>query len=480
MAAIDRIRQYHPRASAFRSDPAQALLTEECLSWGRVHRHRQHLITLRDRAELSHVISSHHGRPMLGYGLGRSYGDSCLNQDGVLIDMSSLNKIIEFDGESGDITCEAGVTLAQILAHVAKPREDGSAWFLPISPGTRFVTVGGAIANDVHGKNHHLFGTFGRHVRGLELLRSDGSVQVCSPEHNVELFRATIGGLGLTGLILSATLRLRRASSLMLEVEKIRFDGIDEFHALAQDSQSSWEYTVAWIDCIARGGQPTRGIFTRANHAPLHTIPVPLPPSTSPRFAIPVTLPFCPFNRFTTHALNLLYARELIGRRVLRRTESYEGIFYPLDAIGSWNRLYGRRGFFQYQCVIPPTAQDAVTELLQCIAMTDEVPVLAVIKTFGNVPSPGMLSFPREGTTLALDFPHRGGRTLEMLDRLDSITVAAGGRVYPAKDGRMSAARFQCYYPHWMEFAAFVDPGFGSSFQRRVMPRGQSDGQSLP
>src|SRR5262245_33736707 len=224
MAAIDRIRQYHPRASALRSDSAQALLTDEYLSWGRVHRHRQHVITLRDRAELSDIVASNQGRLMLGYGLGRSYGDSCLNQGGVLIDMSNLNRIIEFDSESGDITCEAGATLAQILACVTKPNEEGSAWFLPVSPGTRFVTVGGAIANDVHGKNHHLFGTFGRHVRSLELLRSDGSVRVCSPEQNVALFRATIGGLGLTGLILSATVRLRRASSLMLEVEKIRFD----------------------------------------------------------------------------------------------------------------------------------------------------------------------------------------------------------------------------------------------------------------
>jgi FAD/FMN-containing dehydrogenase len=479
MVAIDQIRQYHP-TSTLRSASTQALLTDQHLSWGRVQRQRHYLVPLRDKAELPAVIACYGGRPILGYGLGRSYGDSCLNQDGVLIDMSNLNKIIEFDSGSGDITCEAGVTLAQILADVAKPREDGSAWFLPVSPGTRFVTVGGAIANDVHGKNHHLFGTFGCHVRSLELLRSDGSVRVCSPEQNVELFRATIGGLGLTGLILSAILRLRPASSLMLEVEKIRFDGIDEFHALARDSQASWEYTVAWMDCIARGGRPVRGMFTRANHAPLHTIPVPSPPSMNPRFSIPFALPFCPFNRFTTRALNLLYARELIGRRVLRRIDSYEGIFYPLDAIGSWNRLYGRRGFFQYQCVVPPTAQEAITELLQCIAVSGETPVLAVIKTFGDVPSAGMLSFPCEGTTLALDFPHRGRRTLEMLDRLDSVTVAAGGRVYPAKDGRMSAALFQRYYPHWMDFARFVDPGFGSSFQRRVMPLGRSDGQSLP
>jgi FAD/FMN-containing dehydrogenase len=423
-----------------------------------------------DRGDLPGILATNADRPLLGYGLGRSYGDSCLNQDGVLIQMSNLNRILTFDNQTGDLTCEAGVTLAEILRGFALPNSDGSAWFPPVSPGTRFVTIGGAIANDVHGKNHHFFGTMGRHVRSLELLRSDGSVHTCSPELDTALFRSTIGGLGLTGLILTATVRLRRVPSLALDVERIRFDGIKEFHALAYESQASWEYTVAWLDCVPRRGHRPNGIFMRANHAPAHTMSPPPVPSTRPRFTVPVTPPFSLFNRVTGRAMNFVYARELRGRQAIRRIAPYEKVFYPLDAVGDWNRLFGRRGFFQYQCVIPESAaEDATMELFECIAAAGEYPVLAVLKTFGDVPSPGMLSFPCEGTTIGLDFPNRGAQTLSLLDRLDSVTAAAGGRVYPAKDGRMSAERFRRYYPQWTEFASSIDPGFGSSFQRRVL-----------
>ena len=192
----------------------RALPSDDCLSWGRVHRFRHYVVKPTGREALTGILEANRDRPLLGYGLGRSYGDSCLNQDGVLIQMSGLNRILSFDSETGDLTCEAGVTIALILTRFAKPSSDGSAWFPPVSPGTRFVTVGGAIANDVHGKNHHSFGTIGRHVRSLELLRSDGSIHVCSRERNTALFTTTIGGLGLTGLILSATIRLRRGRAL--------------------------------------------------------------------------------------------------------------------------------------------------------------------------------------------------------------------------------------------------------------------------
>ncbi|MGH6947097.1 MAG: FAD-binding oxidoreductase [Kiloniellales bacterium] len=446
-----------------------ALPTDGYLSWGRVHRFHHDVAKPVDRAALPAILQANRDRPVLGYGLGRSYGDTCLNADGVLIDMTNLNRIIAFDNQTGELTCEAGVTLAQILEQLSERCSNDPGWFPPVSPGTRFVTLGGAIANDVHGKNHHSFGTFGRHIRSIELMRSDGAVHTCSPERNIELFRATIGGLGLTGLILSATLGLRRVSSLMLQVEQIRFEDADEFHALAEQSQADWEYTVAWIDCLAGGGRVGRGIFMRANHAPMRTLSPRPSPRAKPRFAIPVTPPFSLFNRLTTRGLNLLYARRLIHRQVVRRLVPYEKIFYPLDAIGGWNRLHGRRGFYQYQCVIPPQmAQQATTALLQCVSAAGEEPILSVLKTFGNLPSPGMLSFPCEGTTVALDLPNRGGRTLALLDRLDGITVAAGGRVYPAKDGRMSAERFQRYYPCWTEFSSFIDPGFSSSFRRRV------------
>ena len=452
-----------------RSVLMRALPSDDCLSWGRVHRFRHYVVRPTEREALTGILEANRDRPLLGYGLGRSYGDSCLNQDGVLIQMSGLNRILTFDNETGDLTCEGGVTIAQILSRFAQPSSDGSAWFPPVSPGTRFVTVGGAIANDVHGKNHHSFGTMGRHVRSVELLRSDGSIHVCSQERNTALFRSTIGGLGLTGLILSATIRLRRVPSLMLDVERIWFDGIRDFYALASQSQTTWEYTVAWIDCVTRRRSGPRGIFTRAGHAQAGTTSPPASPSMGPRFAIPVTPPFSLFNPVTARVVNNVYARHVRKRQFVRSVAPYEKVFYPLDGIRDWNRLYGQRGFFQYQCVIPElAAEDATIELLGCVATAGEHPVLAVLKTFGNAPSPGILSFPCEGTTIALDLPNHGAQTLSLLERLDSITMAAGGRVYPAKDGRMSAERFRCYYPQYAEFALFVDRKFGSSFQRRV------------
>jgi FAD/FMN-containing dehydrogenase len=446
-----------------------ALPSDDCLSWGGVHRYRHYLVKPMGRAAFPGILEANGGRPLLGFGLGRSYGDSCLNQNGVLVQMTNLNRILGFDDQTGDLTCEAGASLAEILARFARPSSDGSAWFPPVSPGTRFVTIGGAIANDVHGKNHHFFGTMGRHIRSLELLRSDGSVQICSPELNAPLFRSTIGGLGLTGLILSATIRLRRVPSLMLDVERIRFEGFKEFHALAHQSQTAWEYTVAWLDCVGHRGRKPRGIFMRANHVPAYQMSPPPVPATKPRFVVPITPPFSLLNHITSRAVNFVYARELRGRQALRRIAPYEKVFYPLDTVGDWNRLFGRRGFFQYQCVIPaPAAEDAIVELFECIAAAGEYPVLTVLKTFGDVPSPGLLSFPCEGTTIGLDFPNRGAKTLSLLERLDRVTEAAGGRVYPAKDGRMSAERFRRYYPQWAEFASFIDRGFGSSFQRRV------------
>jgi hypothetical protein len=209
--------------------------------------------------------------------------------------------------------------------------------------------------------------------------------------------------------------------------------------------------------------------FLRANHAAAGTASPPPSPSAGPRFLVPVTPPFSLFNTVTARVVNTIYAREVRQRQFVRSVAPYEKVFYPLDGICDWNRLYGQRGFFQYQCVIPEAAaEDATIELLGCVATAGEHPVLAVLKTFGNAPSPGMLSFPCEGTTIALDLPNHGAQTLSLLERLDSITVAAGGRVYPAKDGRMSADRFRRYYPQCAEFALLIDRSFGSSFQRRM------------
>ena len=393
---------------------------------------------------------------VLPFACGRSYGDSCLNDQGTLLDVTGLDRFISFDESRGVLRCEAGVTLAEILA-LAVPR----GWFVPVLPGTRWVSVGGAIANDIHGKNHHRAGTFGSHVACLEILRSTGERVLCSPEINPELFRATVGGLGLTGLILWAEVRLKPVPGAAITLERIRFSGLSEFFQLSSTDQQH-EYTVAWIDCLARGKRLGRGLFMRGDHAP----GAPGAPSGLGR-KIPTEMPSWLINRATVAGFNALYYRSQL-RTTRRSTVSYEPFFFPLDGIANWNRLYGKRGLLQYQCVIPEPAEEILAAMLHQVAASAEAPSLAVLKRFGAMQSPGMLSFPRPGTTLAIDFANRGPGTLAMLERLDELVGDAGGSVYPAKDARMSTASFCRFFPRWESFASHVDPKFSSSFWRRV------------
>ena len=397
---------------------------------------------------------------LLPYGNGRSYGDSCLNDGGALLDMRGLDRLLSFDRSTGVLRCEAGVLLAEILALVVP-----MGWFLPVTPGTRFVTIGGAIANDVHGKNHHRTGTFGQHVLRLALRRSDQGVVLCSADENTGLFHATIAGLGLTGAILWAEIRLCPIANAAVDAETIRFPNLDAFFDLSSESDRDYEYTVAWIDCLARGKSLGRGLFMRGNHAtPQEKLPA--PPGKARRF--PVDMPFPLVNVWSLRAFNSLYYRKQIAR-ALRCTTHYEPFFYPLDGILHWNRLYGRHGFLQYQCVVPPgSARESIRALLEAIASARSGSFLAVLKVFGNRFSPGLLSFPRPGATLALDFPNQGQRTLDLLDQLDRIVASAGGAVYPAKDARMSGEHFRQYFPRWAEFQPYIDPRFSSSFWRRV------------
>jgi FAD/FMN-containing dehydrogenase len=442
---------------------------ERYLAWGRVHRHGHDVVRPTD-AEAARVALTTASVPALAYGRGRSYGDSCLNADGLLLDTGGLDYFIHFDSTTGLLQAQAGVRLAEVLACVCRPAQDGSAWFPPVVPGTRWVSLGGAVANDVHGKNHHRFGSFGCHVPGFTLLRSDGRTLGCSPEENAELYRATIGGLGLTGLILDLKLQLRRVPGLLLVAEDLRMGSLDEFYALSAESEPGWEYSVAWVDCLARGSAVGRGIFSRANH-----VPGPVGPTASlrPRLSVPLAPPFLPLNRSGLRLFNSLYARRLGWRQRSLRLAAYAPVLFPLDAVGSWNLLYGRRGFYQHQCVLPPeAARDGVAEMLETVARAGQGSFLAVLKTLGTRGSPGLLSFPMPGTTLALDLPNRGAPTLALLERLDDITLAARGRVYPAKDARMSAAVFAAGQPGLARFSASVDPGFSSSFWRRVIPAG--------
>ncbi|MEX0332746.1 MAG: FAD-binding protein [Puniceicoccaceae bacterium] len=399
----------------------------------------------------------------LPVGLGRSYGDACLNGEGTLLLMEGRKNILSTDWDTGLIRLDGGFTLGA-LAEASLPQ----GWFPPVLPGTRHVTIGGAIANDVHGKNHHRAGSFGNHVTRLWLLRSDRPEPFeCSPQKEPELFRATIGGLGLTGVILSAEIQLKKVEGPYLEVEFLPFDDLDTFANLTVESDETWEYTVAWIDLVAASADRLPGIFMRGNH-----VPDPAPDkATSPHRALfkwPFTLPLCPFNRFSCGSFNRLYG----WRQRLRKTcfrQHYGAFFHPLDVIDDWNKLYGPRGFFQYQCVIPESSGlEPFREIFRQLREHRTAVPLAVLKQTGSLEAAGWLSFPMPGWTLAMDIPNKGEKTLQLFKALDDIVGSAGGRLYPAKDAAMGSSFFQSGYPRWRELEAVRDPAIQSDFWKRV------------
>ncbi|CAH0351807.1 FAD-binding oxidoreductase [Aquabacterium sp. CECT 9606] len=443
------------------------MATQAVTSWGRVMRPEQQVLGMPSR-HASLPLPADGRSTVLPHGNGRSYGDSNLNPGGALVLGRQLDRFIEFDPATGLITCEAGVLLSEILRLIVP-----QGWFLPVTPGTQFVTVGGAIANDVHGKNHHLVGSFGNHVTQFELVRSDGTRRLCSPTQDADWFAATVGGLGLTGMITWAQIQLRRIANPYLQTESIRFRSLEEFFELSQDSEADHEYTVSWIDCAFAGKRLGRGLFNRANHAPAVMNPalaeqLPNPVDESSR-RVPFTPPISLINNLSLKAFNLAYFNRQQGDRV-QALQHYRPFFYPLDALLEWNRIYGPKGFYQYQCVVPPEqALPATRQLLQTIVDSGMGSFLAVLKQFGTPPSRGMLSFPMPGTTLALDFPNQGERLHRLFAQLDGIVQTAGGRLYPAKDGRMGAQIFKAGHPRWAAFSQFVDPRFSSGFWRRVM-----------
>jgi len=385
--------------------------------------------------------SVEHEKSALPFGNGRSYGDSCLNSAGQLVDTKNLDRIISFDTELGVICVEPGVSFATLLKIVTP-----HGWFLPVSPGTSQVSVGGAIANDVHGKNHHCDGTFGCFVERISLLRSTGESRVCSADDNAELFQATIGGLGLTGIITSATIRLLKIGSTDMDVRTDEFHGLAEFAELSKQRKDDYRYTVAWIDCASAGDAFARGIFLSANHAQAGTLSN---RKKSSALSVPFALPSWLLNRYSIKWFNQLYFLSQRRNSGKTQTQHYQSYFYPLDSINNWNRIYGSRGFYQYQFVVPLSKMD-------------------VLETMLERASPGMLSFPREGYCLALDFANRGQRTEKLIQELDKMVQQAGGAAYPAKDRLMSAESFQSYFPQLDRFKAQIDPHFSSDFWRRV------------
>ena len=448
--------------------------TQLLSGWGRYPVQLGHLFRPEKRSELTAILASGLQPSYIPRGLGRSYGDAALNQNAGVIWPILLNRFLSFDSPSGLLECEGGVSLAEIIQYFL-PR----GWFLPVTPGTKFVTVGGAIAADIHGKNHHKDGSFSNFVLDLRLLAPTGEVLLCSPTVNQEIFWATVGGMGLTGVILSARLRLRRVDSAYVFVDFHKSSNLDDVLATMEASDERYDYSVAWIDALATGNSMGRSVLIRGNHAPAAELPARLRNShtgttntvpTRPRWNLLIDFPSATLNRLTVKAFNAAYYA--VHRTVPRQSVGFEKFFYPLDAIDQWNRMYGKRGFVQYQIALPQASGPAgLRVILDRLSRSGRASFLAVLKRFGDAGS-GLLSFPMRGYTLALDIPAARG-LIPFLYELDRMTLDHGGRIYLAKDAVLRPETFACMYPHLDAFRAIqrkLDPQrlLSSSLARRL------------
>ena len=407
--------------------------------------------------------------PYIARGLGRSYGDAAISEQGLVLDCTRLDRYLDFDPDTGALTCEAGVSLEMILRDFA-PR----GWLPMITPGTKFVTVGGCIANDVHGKGHHTDGCFSQCTEGFRIRLASGEELWASPQENPELFWANFGGMGLLGVITEATIRLRRVETTYFRQKVATAPDLDGLLD-ALDAHHHLPYSVAWVDSLATGRQLGRGVLTAGDHATLDDLPPqlrrePLAISEPSPLALPVDLPALALNTSTIRLLNVVL--DQVQRRG-RPIAHYEKFFYPLDFVGDWNRGYGPRGFTQYQFVIPlEGGRGHIRELLEIIASSGQAPFLNVLKRFGPERPETMLSFPMEGYTFAIDFPVRPGLEA-LLHKLDQRVLEMGGRVYLAKDAFLDQETFEAMYPRldrWREVKERHDPEsrFSSSLGRRL------------
>ncbi len=406
---------------------------------------------------------------LIARGQGRSYGDASLNENGGVILTERLDRMLALDVKQGILHAEAGVTLAEILPVIVK-----QGWFLPVTPGTKFVSLGGCIASDVHGKNHHHVGGFGDHVLSIELIMADGSQKKCSASENAELFWATVGGMGLTGIIGEVTLKLIPIQTAQMMVRNQTAKNLGHLFELLQDPAQDDRYSVAWIDCLATGDELGRGVAMFAHHAASaeYTAADPLQSKPKRSRVLPFDFPAWVLNSFSIGLFNNLYYKKESSKKAPFLCD-YDSYFYPLDTIGHWNRMYGKRGFVQYQCVIPEgTALAGITALLNELSASRRPSFLAVLKRFG-AEGKGLLSFPQPGFTLALDLPIRDKGLFSLLDKLDHIVLQHRGRVYLAKDARLSAESFKTMYPRystWQKIKQSIDPAnrFSSSLARRL------------
>lgn len=419
-------------------------------SWGGV---KETSVTLLNRFKPS-------SKKILISGSRLSYGDSCLNHNGDHYNNKSNDLLINFSPENKTIKVETGITFEALLEFLV-PR----GFFLPVTPGTKFITVGGAISNDIHGKNHHVDGNFGHWVEEFTLLRSNGEILQCSHQKNSEMFKATIGGLGLTGFIKDCTFKLVPITSSYIDTETIKFHSLKEFLQINSESQS-FKYTVSWVDCISSSTEgKLKGHYIRGNHASTGGL---TPHKRASWKTIPIFFPSWSLNSISVFLFNLLYFNRLFSKKTIKKVH-YDPFFYPLDSINSWNKIYGKNGLYQFQCVLPmDVAEEGLLEILKVIKQSGQGSFLSVLKTFGNISSLGMMSFPKEGITLALDFPNRGDKTKDLLQNLYDIVLGYNGRIYPAKDQLLTRVQVEKMYPELKTFTTYKDKLFESDWWKRI------------
>ncbi|HEX9623398.1 MAG TPA: FAD-binding oxidoreductase [Streptosporangiaceae bacterium] len=425
----------------------------------------------RSADEVAALMKGASAAGVIARGLGRSYNNAAQNDGGLVLSMAGMTDVLSFDQASGVVTCEAGVSLEQLMVRLLP-----AGWFVPVSPGTRQVTVGGAIAADVHGKNHHSAGSFARHVLSFDLLTTDGDVRTVTPESDADLFWGTAGGMGLTGIILRATIAMKPVETSRLIVDTVRTANIDDTMAYLASTDKDYDYTVAWTDCLAGRGSLGRSVITSGDFATIGEVRYrnrarPLEFKPSALVGAPPVVPSGLINARTVALLNEAWFRRAPRRRT-GEIQTIGRFFHPLDGIRNWNRVYGPAGFRQYQYVVPFGAEDVVRRSLERISALRAPSFVTVLKRFGEGDQ-GMLSFPMPGWTLALDFPSRTPWLSQLLGELDELVLEAGGRLYLAKDSRIPAELMPRMYPRYEDFRrlrAEIDPAgiFSSDLSVRL------------
>jgi decaprenylphospho-beta-D-ribofuranose 2-oxidase len=439
----------------------------ELSGWGRYPRQLASVIA---PEEISEALPPREGQ-MISRGQGRSYGDATMCKDGLVMLTERLHGLLSFDEQNGVLKAEAGTTLAQVISEFLP-----SGWFPTVVPGTKFVSLGGCLAADIHGKNHHRDGAFGAHVQEIELVLADRSRRRCSPENEATLFWSTVGGMGLTGIITEVTLELIPVETSYVVVQHHQTKNLEASLKVLEGEAWDDQYTIGWIDCLAKGKTLGRGILMRGHHARLSDLTQSKrrrPFDSSPRpYTLGFDFPLWVLNGITLRAFNDLYYR-MKGSRRKPFIADCESFFFPLDRISDWNRMYGKRGFIQYQCVLPQaSAAEGLQDLLEAMAAASRLSFLSVLRRFGPA-GKGLLSFPIEGYSLTFDLPISDPGLFAFLDRLDEIVMRYGGRIYLAKDSRLRGETFRVMYPRleeWQSIKSAIDPEnhFDSDLARRL------------